>query len=448
MTATVHNNSRSAANGPSTGVIDQTVSNRKRRSYDGVICFGGVDWWYHNRGHYDLQMMREFSRDLPVLYVNSMGMRMPRPGRSAMFMKRIARKLRSLQRGLVRVRPRFGVYSPLAIPGRSGRRITRWFLPWQVRRAANAMGIYRPLVWVACPPAIDVVDKLHPVGVVYQRTDRFEAFRGVDSTLIRSFDRRLKERADITLYCSTSLYGSEAGQCRQALFVDHGVDYVRFAAAGTNDADEPTDVRMIVRPRIGFVGGIDAHTFDPELFLEAARSRPEYQFVLVGACSLPEGWCTLANVHLLGQRPYDEVASYMAACDVLIMPWNGSDWIKACNPVKLKEYLAVGRPVVSTPFDELDRYRSFVNIAHDARSFAEAIDQALANPGDATVRRKRVERETWTVKAQLVVNRLGEHEIVATIGDSHSGIPPLELRRTVEAADTEASPGVVEVDCS
>ena len=239
----------------------------KMRTFDGVICFGGEDWWYHNRGHYDLQMMREFSRDLPVLWVNSIGMRMPKPGRGGMFIKRITRKLKSLKRGLVRVRPNFVVYSPLAIPGRSARRITRWLLPWQVRRAANAMGIYRPVVWVACPPAIDVVDELHPVGVVYQRTDRFEAFPGVDYPLIRSFDRRSKERADITLYCSTFLYGSEAGQCRQALFADHGVDYDRFAAAGTNDADEPVDVRMIDRPRIGFVGGIDAHTFDPERFL-------------------------------------------------------------------------------------------------------------------------------------------------------------------------------------
>ena len=75
------------------------------RTFDGIICFGGEDWWYHNRGHFDLQMMREFSGRCPVLYVNSIGMRMPRVGEGKMFFRRMARKLRSLRRGLVRVRP-------------------------------------------------------------------------------------------------------------------------------------------------------------------------------------------------------------------------------------------------------------------------------------------------------------------------------------------------------
>lgn len=408
MTAIVRNNSMPTANGASIDALDRTVANRTLRSYDGVICFGGEDWWYHNRGHYDLQMMREFSRDLPVLYVNSMGMRIPRPGRGAMFMNRITRKLGSLQRGLVRVRPRFGVYSPLAIPGRSGRRITQWFLPWQVRRAANAMGIYRPLVWVACPPAIDVVDELHPVGVVYQRTDRFEEFPGVDQEQIRAFDQRLKNRADLVLFCSRYLYDGECDQCHHAAFVDHGVDFDRFASAGMSGGiDEPNDVRSIPQLRIGFVGGIDAHTFWPELFVNVAQRLPECQFVLVGACSLAEGWLgDLSNVHLLGQRPYESVPAYMAACDVLIMPWKQSDWIRACNPVKLKEYLAVGRPVVSTWFDELEHYRDVVAVAHDADSFVARIREGLASPPSPGLQRARVRHETWATKSQLMLDEL------------------------------------------
>lgn len=387
------------------------------QEFDGVICFGGEDWWYHNRGHFDMQMMRELSAHVPVLYINSIGMRVPRVGEGRMFWKRVARKFRSLRRGLVEVRPNFAVFSPLAAPGKLGRMITSAALPGQVRRAARRIGIRRPLVWVACPPGAAYVDRLGAVGVVYQRTDRYEAFTGVNPDEIRSFDQDMKRRAALTVFCSRSLMLEERDQCARAMFIDHGVDFDRFAAAGLDRGSEPEDVRSIPRPRIGFIGGIDAHTFDPPLFVEIARRMPDAQFVVVGACSLPEGWCPHPNVHLLGQRPYESVAAYMAACDVLIMPWNSSPWIRACNPVKMKEYLAVGRPVVSTPFDELAHYRGFITEAQGAEAFVAAIRAALENPGDAAQRRLRVERETWKAKGDSAL------ETLAQLGFTPAGRP-------------------------
>ncbi|HBS29612.1 MAG TPA: hypothetical protein DEB06_09230 [Phycisphaerales bacterium] len=385
------------------------------RAFDGVICFGGEDWWYHNRGHFDMQMMRELSRVVPVLYINSIGMRVPRLGEGAMFFKRVARKLRSLRRGLVRVRDDFAVFSPLAAPGRAGGVVTGALLPAQVRRAARRLGIRRPLVWVACPPGAPYTDRLNAVGVVYQRTDRYEAFAGVDPVRIRGYDRSLKDRAEFTVYCSRSLMNEERNESTPALFIDHGVDFDMFSAAG-RDKDEPDDVRALPRPRVGFIGGIDAHTFDPPLFVEVARLLSDVTFVMIGACSLPEGWCPLPNVHLLGQRPYERVASYMASCDVLIMPWNDSPWIRACNPVKLKEYLAVGRPVVSTGFDELAHYAGFVREARGPQAFAQAIRAALSQPGDPEARRRRVERETWLAKGEQVLSRLAESGLVPRRG--------------------------------
>ncbi|TNE34528.1 MAG: glycosyltransferase, partial [Alphaproteobacteria bacterium] len=341
--------------------------------FDGVICFGGVDWWYHNRGHYDLQMMREFSARVPVLYVNSIGMRPPRVGEGAMFFRRVIRKLKSLKQGLVRVRPNFTVYSPATLPGGGGGKLGSWIaqkaLSLQVRIAAWRCGIKRPLVWIACPPGAMVLDKLKPVRVIYQRTDRFEDFKDVDVAKIKGFDRVLKARADIVLFCSRELYEAEKDQNKGSLFVDHGVDYDLFEKAGIaadSRGNEPEDVRVIDRPRAGFIGGIDAHTFDPPLFTRVAGMLPEVQFIMVGACSLEEGWCPHANVHFMGQRPYEQVASYMAACDVLMMPWNQSEWIKACNPVKMKEYLAVGRPVVSTHFPEVDYFTDQILVVQGA----------------------------------------------------------------------------------
>jgi hypothetical protein len=101
----------------------------------------------------------------------------------------------------------------------------------------------------------------------------------------------------------------------------------------------------------------------------------------------------------------------MAACDVLLMPWKQNDWIEACNPIKLKEYLAVGRPIVSTPFAELRRYEGLVNVASEGKGFAEAIQQALAQPIDPQRLRIRVERETWRSKCAQVLDHLASENL-------------------------------------
>lgn len=387
--------------------------------FDGVICFGGVDWWYHNRGHFDLQMMKQMSQRVPVLYVNSIGMRVPRVSEGRMFLRRVLRKLKSVRRGFTSVNDRFGVLSPFTAPGQCFRSLTRPIVRWQIRAACKRMGINKPLIWIACPPAVEFIEAIEPVGVVYQRTDRFESFPGIDTDRITQHDQKLKQRADLTLFCSSLLFDNEASHCCAAGFVDHGVDYERFAKAGESSECDPVDCASIPHPRVGFVGGIDDHTFDPELFVETARRLPGMNFVMVGACSLPDGWCDQPNVHFLGRKPYEQVCDYMAACDVLIMPWNQGEWIQACNPVKMKEYLASGRPVVSTWFPEVDQYASHIRVAKNACEFATQIVSAVNSPGDARARMDRVKNETWLAKAESVLEMLKTGGLLPSKGLSH-----------------------------
>ena len=406
-------------------------------AYDGVICFGGLDWWYHNRGHYDMQMMRQFARRVPTLYVNSIGMRVPKVAEGRMFFRRVSRKLKSIRRGLQEVGPNLGVFSPITAPGlKSG--MQRAWLARQVRAAARRMGIHSPLIWVACPPAADVIDRIPHVGVVYQRTDRYEAFPGVDPDAIRGYDRRLKGAADLTLFCASLLHQAESTECRRPLFIDHGVDYDLFRRAGKDPCDPP-DVLGLPRPRVGFVGSIDVHTFGPRLFLDVAARLPDCTFILVGACSMSAGWCALPNVHLLGQRPYEQVAAYMASCDVLIMPWNDSEWIEACNPVKLKEYLAVGRAVVTTPFAEAQRYRRLISQAAGPEAFADAIRQALRHPPPAELLRASVAQETWSAKATMVAEALESVGVLcAAPAVSAPPLRPAPLRQSAKRSAAAA----------
>ena len=374
--------------------------------FDSIVCFGGVDWWYHNLGHFDVQLMRHLGRRVPALYVNSIAMRFPSPREGAMFVRRIARKLGSVRRQLQRIEPGFSVLSPLSVPGNAARAFSGPAVALQVRVAARRLGFRRPLLWVTTPTAIDSLPHLRGYGLVYLRTDRYEAFPGVDADRIRRADLELKRRADLTIYCASALLERERAECRNPVFVDHGVDFDAFARGGTAD---PEDLRGVRRPRIGFVGAIDRHTFDPELFGAVVERLPDLEFVLVGGSTVHDApWLDAPNVHRLGQKPYTEVWQYPGACDVLVMPWNRSPWIEVCNPVKLKEYLAAGRPIVTTPFEELRRYEGCVTVARTADEFAAAIRAATAPEARARAEglRDRVREETWTHQAERAMARI------------------------------------------
>ena len=378
---------------------------RRQATYDSIICFGGVDWWYHNRGHYDLQMMRELSAVVPVLYVNSIGMRFSAPGQHSQLARRITRKLRSVLRGCVRVKEGLSVYSPFAPPLRFGRNLLNRTLALQVRSTARSLGFRHPLVWVACPTAADVIGFLDAVSVVYQRTDRYEEYPGANRSRVEAQDLALKARADVTLFCSSAVMNEERAQCRRALFADHGVDFSHFAGAG-DAGDLLPELASIPSPRIGYVGNLEPHRVDHRLLEHIARTLPDMHLVIVGPGTLSPTFAALPNVHRFAQQPYERVARFTSACEVLIMPWCNNAWIRACNPIKLKEYLAVGRPVVSTAFDELQRYQGYVRVARDYDQFVDAI-RAAVREGDAPQRlRARVEHETWSAKARLVIDTL------------------------------------------
>lgn len=391
------------------------------RRFDGIVCFGGLDYWYHNQGHYDIRLAVELSRRMPVLYLNSIGMRTPSVREGGMFWKRVKRKLQSFRRGLVRVDEHLSVMSPVALPKLHGTGLGRRFLASQARRAARKVGIRKPLLWIACPPAMYAAPRIPREAFVYQRTDRMELFPGAPTEIIRGLDRQAKAQADMTVFCATLLLEREGPECRSTAFVDHGVDYVRFSEAGVAAGQpgyvEPDDLKDIPHPRVGYVGSFDAVTFDPKLLNELAEARRDLHFVMVGPDSLPEGWCVQPNVHFLGAKPYAEVPPYMAGCDVSIMPYlQGSDWIEACNPIKMKEYLAIGRPIISVPFYELKNYEGLIAVARSIDDWSAALDRALSPEeagSEATARRRaRVANQTWTHKAQDVLDalaRLGIH---------------------------------------
>lgn len=382
--------------------FDGLISNRNcvkakmvGQKFDSVICFGDSDWWYHNRSHADMQFMRRFARNWPTLYVNSLGVRKLTFSNRRALLHRVGRKARSIMHLCCESGEGFRVASPVFLPGYDGR--AGWafakLLRIQLMLVMKVLRMQRPLIWVACPSAASVLDELPRAALVYQLSDAYTALDGGPSRCAGQMEARIVRRADVII-CSSerlvirarNLYGRT-----DCTYVDHGVDFDVFSSAGRRNRVPPA-LTAARRPIIGFYGNMDENTVDRLLLQEVIRSRPQYQFVLVGSMALSfEVLKRAPNVIAIPQQPYPSIADYGAAFDVCLMPWLQNEWIRHCNPIKLKEYLALGKPVVSTPYPELGRCGTLCYEASGADHFASAIDQALRQDGPV----KRMARREW-----------------------------------------------------
>ena len=189
----------------------------------------------------------------------------------------------------------------------------------------------------------------------------------------------------------------------RAIFLDHGVDFARFAG---DIGPEPPDLATIPRPRVGFFGGIDDYVVDLDLIEHVARSIPDSSIVLIGdaTCSMAR-FDALANVHWLGLPTLRPDSRLRKGFDVALMPWLRNDWIEHSNPIKMKEYLALGLPVVSTDFPEVHHYADAIAIGSDNDEFVRLVRAALAGEGvgSEATRRDRVAQATWDKQAERLL---------------------------------------------
>lgn len=374
----------------------------------GWVCFSAQDWWYHNRAHSDFQLMRSMAAHRRVLVVNSIGMRMPTRGNSTHVSRRILRKLRSVAKFVRRPMPDFYVMSPLPLPFYGSpflRKVNAVLVRTQVRLVALALGLRTPVIMVTIPTAWDVVAPMRRHSLVFNRSDRHSDFPEADRASIEALENELLANADHVVYVSHALMDEELPRTgSRAHFLDHGVDVDHFTARPEHEW--PDDVRAIPGPRVGFFGALDDFVVDFDLLERVAVELPHVSLVLIGDATHPmERFDKYSNVHWLGFRPYSTIPAYGSAFDVAIMPWQDNDWIKRSNPIKLKEYLALGLPVVSTDFAELAGYTDRVRAARSHAEFVDALRATLATgpllPPHAL--RTSVEPHSWQARTSTLL---------------------------------------------
>jgi len=190
----------------------------------------------------------------------------------------------------------------------------------------------------------------------------------------------------------------------------HGVDHAAFARALDPALAEPSDLAAIPHPRLGFYGTL-RDWVDFDLIARIARARPAWHVVLIGQELCDVGAIRdLPNVHLLGQKPHGELPAYCKGFDVGLIPYKIDERMTYVNPLKLREYLSAGLPVVSTPVPEVLRFPELARVASSPAQFEAAIAAALAE-ASASARSRRssaMQNETWSARVAQVVHTVDE----------------------------------------
>ncbi|HEU5285353.1 MAG TPA: glycosyltransferase, partial [Sphingomicrobium sp.] len=245
---------------------------------------------------------------------------------------------------------------------------------------AQVASLNGPLVaWYYTPMMLDFSRHLDASAVVYDCMDELSKFRFAPEKLL-DLEQELIDKADLVFTGGSSLYEAKKHRHDSVHLFPSSVDRAHFAKARGGLFD-PADQEELPRPRLGFYGVIDER-FDIELLDTVAGMRPDWSLVMVGPVAkiAPEDLPRRPNIHYLGPKTYAELPAYLAGWDVALMPFAMNESTQFISPTKTPEYLAGGKPVVSTPVRDVVRHYGLlegVRIAGDAESFVAACEQAL-----------------------------------------------------------------------
>lgn len=278
--------------------------------------------------------------------------------------------------------------------------------------------------WYYTPMALQFSDHLQPILTVYDCMDELSAFRNAPENLV-NLEQELFRMADVIFTGGHSLYEHKKGNHSGIYPFPSSIDKEHFYSSRSMST-EPEDQVNIPHPRFGFYGVIDER-FNMELLAGIAQRRPDWHFVLIGPIAkidetdIP----AFSNVHHLGQKNYHELPHYLAGWDVAIMPFALNESTKFISPTKTPEYLAGGKPVISTSIkDVVTPYgdQRLVYISDTADEFISAADKIMSPDHDQEEWLKRVDvylsgiswDKTWSNMALIIEKAINKNDFLNT----------------------------------
>lgn len=267
------------------------------------------------------------------------------------------------------------------------------------------------VLWYYTPMALAFSDHLQPQMIVYDCMDELSAFKFAPPRL-KQLEKELLEKADLVFTGGVSLYEHKKHQHHNIYPFPSSIDKEHFGQARVITAD-PADQQPVPHPRLGFYGVVDER-FDIELLDKVSAERPDWHFVILGPVVKidPAQLPRRENIHYLGGKSYNELPAYLSGWDIAVIPFARNESTRFISPTKTPEYLAAGKPVISTSIkDVVDPYEKnkLVAIADDPAEFISAAEQILNNPSKDTWLQE-VDRflannswdKTWSAMMQLM----------------------------------------------
>jgi glycosyltransferase involved in cell wall biosynthesis len=374
---------------------------RSRSIGDFGIVYFGNDWFAENRtsSHH---VAERLAQRTAVLYVDSPGLRAPKVnGRD---LRKLCHTLLALARPPQRVGGRLWRITVPQIPFRRlplVRRINRALGALLVRRALKRLGFARTVSWFAVPHPGFLANAFGEAAVVYYCIDDYAALPDVDARAVAAMDAHLTSRADQVFVASSPMLRAKQRVQPSTVLAPHGVDVALFRSASDPQLPIAPRARHLRRPVIGFYGLIE-EWIDLDLIAELARRRPAWTFLMIGRLAVDAGRSkTLPNIVFAGPQPYHGLPNWVKAFDVAIIPYRLTRQVANSAPLKLREYLASGKPVVAVPAPEIERFAGLVRIARGPEQFIAEIEDALLNDTEAERARRLAATADMTWEARV-----------------------------------------------
>ncbi len=335
-------------------------------------------------------IMRVLSREYSILWVDSLGLRTPSVNRSDL--KRVLAKVGKFFSGIKEKEPHIYVYSPLTLPyfkNSLTRKINQIILTYRLRSFLSRKKAKRIILWASCPTAEGIVGRLSEEKSIYYVADEYSEFSGYSSELVKELEEKLLKKVDLVLVVSDKLYNTKKEFNPHTFLIPHGVDSKLFSRCNQDVVELPADLRKIKKPVIGYYGLI-RDWIDFEL-LQKISQRKDWSMVLIGPANTDISSIRgIDNVHLLGPKDYESLPLYLKGFDVCIIPYKLLEVTINARPLKLFEYLASGKPVVSTSLPTVMPYKEVIRIGRTHEEFIEQIEKSLQEK-DNSLSLKRID---------------------------------------------------------
>ena len=357
-----------------------------------VVYLSAVDWTFRRLFHHYI-CDEIVARSGRVVFIENTGARWPRLRDASRVLVRARRILAARGRSLnAGGDGQITVVPPVVLPAHSlTSSLNRELLRWQLRRAVPWLDAPNAVAWITLPnrTALDLLDWLRPKATIYFCADEFAAVPGIASDVTACEDELLR-RSNIIFVTSERLRVLCSRFGAEPIFVPGGVDFAAFASAAHGELACPSPLRDVRGHVIGYIGGLN-HKVDVELLEKVARAFQEDTIVVLG--DVDDDRYTPAparNLRVLPRRPHEELPAFLQRFDVCMIPYEVGPFTRSVYPAKLNEYLAAGRPVVSTALPEVLRMRDVVRVAANHEAFIREIALALRDDMTCEGSRRRV----------------------------------------------------------